>query len=166
MAECSEKRRTKLSTNLLLNYDSLNTFHDNVNNVVSTHVVSSSSSVRREEIDQTSRQIDTQVKILTPVGKLRETIHKWKLAGASDYILSIIDKGYGIPFQQVPKKAFLNNNKSSRENVDFVETEILKLLNKGCVSEVEEIPTVVNPLTVAFNRAGKPHFGFLLETYQ
>jgi hypothetical protein len=42
-------------------------------------VVSSSSSVRREEIDQTSRQIDTQVKILTPVGKLREAIHKWKL---------------------------------------------------------------------------------------
>ena len=113
MAECSEKRRTKLSTNLLLNYNSttlgsnnalssLNTFHGNVNNVVSTHVVSSSSSVRREEIDQTSRQIDTQVKILTPVGKLREAIHKWKLAGASDYILSIIDKGYGIPFQQVP----------------------------------------------------------------
>ena len=135
MAECSEKRRTKLSTNLLLNYNSttlgsnnalssLNTFHDNVNNVVSTHVVSSSSSVRREEIDQTSRQMDTQVKILTPVGKLREAIHKWKLASASDYILSIIDKGYGIPFQQVPKKAFLNNIKSSRENVDFVETEI------------------------------------------
>ena len=110
--------------------------------------------------------MDTQVKILTPVGKLREAIHKWKLAGASDYILSIIDKGYGIPFQQVPKKAFLNNIKSSGENVDFVETEILKLLDKGCVSEVEEIPTVVNPLTVAFNRAGKPRFGFLLETYQ
>ena len=44
--------------------------------------------------------------------------------GASDYILSIVDKGYGIPFKQVPKKAFLNNNKSSREHVDFVETEI------------------------------------------
>jgi hypothetical protein len=39
-------------------------------------MVSSSSSVRREEIDHTSRQIDTQVKILTPVGKLREAIHK------------------------------------------------------------------------------------------
>jgi hypothetical protein len=38
--------------------------------------------------------------------------------------LSIVDKGYGIPFKQVHKKAFLNNNKSSRENVDFVEAEI------------------------------------------
>jgi hypothetical protein len=27
---------------------------------------------------------------------------------------------------------------------------------KGGVSEVEEIPSVVNPLTVAFSRAGKP----------
>jgi hypothetical protein len=46
--------------------------------------------------------------------------------GASDYILSIVDKGYGIPFKQDHKKAFLNNNKSSRENVDFVEAEIKK----------------------------------------
>jgi len=30
------------------------------------------------------------------------------------------------------------------------------LLDKGGVSEVEEIPTVDNPLTVAFSRAGKP----------
>ena len=87
-------------------------------------MISSSSSVRREEIDHTSRQIDAQVKILTSVGKLREAIHKWTLAGGSDYILSIVDKGYGIPFKQVPKKSFLNNNKSSREHVDFVETEI------------------------------------------
>ena len=88
---------------------SLNTFHDNVSIVVitCTHVVSSSSSsVRREEIDHTSRQIDTPVKILTPVGKLREAIHKWKLAGASDYILCIVDKGFDLSFNQVPKKAF------------------------------------------------------------
>ena len=112
---------------------SLNTFNDNVSIAVitCTHLVSSSSSVRREEIDHTSRQIDTQVKILTPVGKLREAIHKWKLAGASDYILCIVDKGFDIPFKQVPKKAFLNNNKSSRENVDFVETEILVTLQLG-----------------------------------
>jgi hypothetical protein len=43
----------------------------------------------------------------------------------------------------------LRNNKSARENVDFVKNEITKLLEKGCISEVVEAPFVVNPLTVA-----------------
>ena len=50
----------------------------------------------------------------------------------------------------------MRNNKSSRDNADFVENEISKLLEKGCISEVNEIPKVVNPLTVAHSRSGKP----------
>jgi hypothetical protein len=106
---------------------SLNTFHDNVNNVVSTHVVSSSSSVRREEIDQTSRQIDTQVKILTPVGKLREAIHKWKLAGASDYILCIVDKGFDISFKQVPKKALTESFTNQKTRLTIVHERLFSI---------------------------------------
>ena len=46
------------------------------------------------------------------------------------------------------------------------------MLEKGCVVEVSEKPFVVNPLTVAYNRHGKPrlvldcrHINHLLCTY-
>ena len=39
--------------------------------------------------------------------------------------------------------------------VEFVDHEIKMLLNSGCVSTLSHKPTVVNPLSVATNRAGK-----------
>ena len=48
------------------------------------------------------------------------------------------------------------NNKSAREKPSLVSSEIETLLQKGCVNEVFDAPHVVNPLTVAFNRGGKP----------
>jgi hypothetical protein len=50
----------------------------------------------------------------------------------------------------------LKNNKSALDNDGFVSAEIKKLLTKSCISEVKHTPSVVNPLTVAFNRAKKP----------
>ena len=38
---------------------------------------------------------------------------------------------------------------------DIVEREISKYLDNASVSEVSDVPTVVNPLAVAFNRSGK-----------
>ena len=49
----------------------------------------------------------------------------------------------------------MNNNRSAENNYDFVTKEISKLLAKGCISEVSDVPHVVNPLTVAENKAGK-----------
>ncbi|KAK3096540.1 hypothetical protein FSP39_001138 [Pinctada imbricata] len=60
-----------------------------------------------------------------------------------------------IPLFTVPEPDVIKNNKSARENVSFVKSEICKLLEKGCVSDVDIVPEVVNPLTVAFNREGK-----------
>jgi hypothetical protein len=41
--------------------------------------------------------------LITPVGKLKGTIDKWKNIGTSNYILQIIERGYGIPFKEIPK---------------------------------------------------------------
>ena len=169
--ECPEKKRNAklsrinlLSSNVfervaldsrILNSDNCHSV--NVNKVVfnSTTVTSSNCSLERDGQFQPSRQ-STQVKIITPVGQLKQAIHKWQEVGASEYILRVIDRGYGIPFKKVPETVFLKNNKSSRENSKFVLDEISKLLEKGCISEVSEAPAVVNPLTVAYSRSGKP----------
>ena len=55
----------------------------------------------------------------------------------------------------MPEQIELKNNKSARDNTQFVKEEVKKLLAKGCVEKVEKRPTVANPLTVATNKSGK-----------
>ena len=94
--------------------------------------------------------------VVTPVGKLESCYKHWESAGAGEYILDVVKRGYKLPFRNIPDRVVLQNNRSARENPVFVDAEILSLLEKGCISEVTEIPHVVNPLTVAYGRAGKP----------
>ena len=61
------------------------------------------------------------------------------------YILRVIENGYKITFKHVPIEADLKHNTYARNNV---------------ISEVKEKPKVINPLTVAYYRSGKPRLVF------
>jgi hypothetical protein len=61
-----------------------------------------------------------------------------------------------LPFKDIPEKVVLRNKRSARENPVFVKSEINSLLTKEIISEVDEVPYVVNPLTVAYGKSGKP----------
>lgn len=109
----------------------------------------------------------------SPVGRLNVSIDQQIKAGAGRYILSILQDGYRIPFKTLPQSVYLKNNKSARENAGFVSTEINRLAEKRCIMRVKERPFVVNPLTVAFNKKGKPmlvldcrHINDLLCTFK
>ncbi|VDI38391.1 Hypothetical predicted protein [Mytilus galloprovincialis] len=89
----------------------------------------------------------------SPVVKLRSSIDYWRnIIGANETVIDIIEHEYKIPFHTEPSEVFLNNNKSFLENSDFVENEILKLIELGCIKEFPCKPKVVNPLTVANNK--------------
>ena len=88
--------------------------------------------------------------------RLKHYKHKWKEAGADCYIMNVIEEGYKIPFKEIPDIQMSKNNKSARDNPKFVEEEIDKLLAKKCISDVQDEPHVTNPLTVAYNKKGKP----------
>ena len=45
---------------------------------------------------------------------------------------------------------------SDKEDMSFVKEEIQILLAKGVISKSDKVPYIVNPLTVAYNRNGKP----------
>ena len=92
---------------------------------------------------------------VSPVGRLRTCYDEWSKIGSNDHVLSVVKEGYKIPFKTEPNSAILKNNRSARDNGDFVSEEIDKLLSLGCVSKVSNVPKVVNPLTVAFNKKGK-----------
>ncbi|XP_060561342.1 uncharacterized protein LOC132721105 [Ruditapes philippinarum] len=95
-------------------------------------------------------------KVVSPVGRLHNCIKHWQEAEPGEYILSVVSERYKLPFKTLLKSVELTNNRSARENAAFVSSEIRTLLTKGCIEEVTEAPFVVNPLTVAYNRHGKP----------
>ncbi|MCG7875782.1 MAG: reverse transcriptase domain-containing protein [Candidatus Thiodiazotropha endolucinida] len=92
----------------------------------------------------------------SPVGRLQKAIDKWKEITDDRYILEVIRQGYSLPLKENPKTIILKNNKSARSNMSFVTQEVNNLVERGVVSEVPEAPKVVNPLTVAYNKIGKP----------
>jgi hypothetical protein len=92
----------------------------------------------------------------SPVGRLKVHLPMWKKATDSRYILDVIEQGYKLPFKTIPENSEIKNNKSARDNPVFVEKEIESLIEKGIVSKVYSKPCIVNPLTVAYNKKGKP----------
>ena len=90
------------------------------------------------------------------VGRLKSAKSAWETAGADEYIMRVVTEGYTLPFRELPPVKCMQNNKSARDSMAFVKEEVCKLLEKGCVKEVTEVPFVTNPLSVAFNRTGKP----------
>ena len=47
------------------------------------------------------------------------------------------------------------NNKPAELNAHFVSVEIFRLMNNGCIVEVQSKPYIVSPLSVAENRSKK-----------
>ena len=68
---------------------------------------------------------------------------------ASQFVQSIVQDGYKIPFRSIPETCFLANNKSARDHPDFVSEAIVKLLKGRYIEEQSEPPYCVNPLSVA-----------------
>ena len=110
--------------------------------------------------DTMSQEVSSQ-EVVTPVGGLKNCISKWEQATNSKYILDVVQNSYKLPLKENPTNVCLRNNKSARENLYFVKSEVQNLVKKGVVSKTEAIPYVVNPLTVAYNKNGKP--GLVLE---
>lgn len=111
--------------------------------------------------------------MVSPVGRLNKEIEKWVEITDDTYILDVIKHGYQLPLKDNPPGIVLRNNRSARNNITFVREEVKNLLERGVVSQVSEVPKVVNPLTVAYNKKGKPrlvldcrHINHFLHTFK
>lgn len=94
--------------------------------------------------------------LTSPVGRLKDCLPVWKEAGASEFVTGVIEEGYKLPFREIPPMAEFKNNGSALKHGSFVSVEIDRLQELGCITEVNDKPVVVNPLTVALNKANKP----------
>ena len=87
-------------------------------------------------------------------GRLKGALNFWRnTLNASDFVLSIIEYGYRLPFADYLPLCFLPNNlfavKHSRA---FVSQAIEELLANKCIQEHDKPPFCVNPLTVAVGK--------------
>ena len=109
-----------------------------------------------EEVDQITRNNELESGYSLGVkGNLKNNLGFWRSIGAPDFILSIIENGYRLPFISFPLAVKLGNNKSARLHADFVDQAVLELVNSGRVRIVNEQPFVVNPLSVSIQPCGK-----------
>ena len=113
--------------------------------------------IQTERSNTTPKVVNTEVVgVVSPMGRLKKCIEKWKQATNNRYILNVVQNGYRLPLKEFPDKVCLKNNKSARDNMSFVRKEVKCLQEKGVVSRSDEAPFVVNPLAVAYNKKGKP----------
>ena len=93
--------------------------------------------------------------MLSVNGSLKRHLKWWQANIKNDYIVDIVNNGYRLPLLEIPVPSCINNNKSARDNADFVDNELLKLLESGVIKKLAKPPTVVNALSVAINVNGK-----------
>ncbi|XP_052061441.1 uncharacterized protein LOC127701553 isoform X1 [Mytilus californianus] len=86
-------------------------------------------------------------------GRLACHVKYWENIGACPFVLDTIKNGYVIPFIDTPFKMYHRNNRSARQNTEFVTKSIEDLVQIGCVIKVPFQPYVVNPLSVATQKS-------------
>ena len=82
-------------------------------------------------------------------GLLKCSIYWRNTLSASQFVQSIVDEGYKIPFQPTPNSCSLTNNKSARDHPPFISETICKLLEGRYIEDQTEAPYCVNPMSVA-----------------
>jgi hypothetical protein len=73
--------------------------------------------------------------ILGVKGSLKRHSNWWHKHETNSFILYVIDRGYKLPFAELPNPRVNKNNASARDNPEFVQKTILELLEKGVIME-------------------------------
>ncbi|CAC5414329.1 unnamed protein product [Mytilus coruscus] len=86
-------------------------------------------------------------------GRLASHVKYWENIGACPFVLDTIKNGYVIPFIDTPFNMYHKNNRSARQNTEFVTKSIEDLVQIGCIIKVPFQPYVVNQLSVATQKS-------------
>ena len=79
--------------------------------------------------------------MLSVKGSLRKHLAWWCENVKNQYIVNMIAEGYKLPLISIPAIEHLRNNKSARDNADFVSEEVQKLTHTGAITEVKQKPS-------------------------
>jgi len=79
----------------------------------------------------------------------------WKtVLNAGDWVMNVLEKGYVLPLKERPEQYEEKNNRSARENMEFVRETVEELERLGIVRFTDEKPHCVSPLSIAEKAEG------------
>jgi hypothetical protein len=89
------------------------------------------------------------------IGTVHENLEYWEQTFEADlYVSLILKNGYKIPVKMSAAQRITRyrekNNQSPRNKMDFVRSEVARLLKDGQIVECKSPPRCMNPLSVAF----------------
>lgn len=79
-------------------------------------------------------------------GRIKSHFKSWENINANPWVLDVVNNGYSIPFDNLPKPCVFLNNRSAIDNSQFVHEAVFDLLSKGLIVPSHSLPQVVNPL--------------------
>jgi len=84
------------------------------------------------------------------VGRIKAHKRFWEGLNPPQWLLDTIGSGVKVPFDDLPPRIVLPNNKSAstKEMVPWVRSTIKEYLEFGFIAEVQEIPYCISPLQV------------------
>ena len=98
------------------------------------------------------RKLSTNVEVPANIHKPQYRDFWCNILKPSNYVLDIIKFGYKLPFASEPPQSFSENNRSAREDTDFVRAEIFRLESLGCIERVSCKPFIILPLSSIYSK--------------
>lgn len=84
-------------------------------------------------------------------GRLQGHEEVYRRLGAEPYIVNLVREGYRLEFDSPPPPSCTPNNKSAKDNIEFVKSELRRLEHIGCIQRVRQQPTLVLPLSLVYS---------------
>ena len=83
------------------------------------------------QVDQITQNYETESghSLSVSKGNLKKNLGFWRSIGAPDFILSVVENGYRLPFISFPLAVKLRNNKAARLHAGFVDQAVLEPVN-------------------------------------
>ncbi len=93
--------------------------------------------------------------MVSKANSLQSKIHEWEEIGAPKTVLSWIKDGVRIPFREKPVSFEYDNKSLSKQQVDFIDSELHNLLSIGAISKSDSKPHCVSPISCVPKKNGK-----------
>ena len=104
------------------------------------------------EADYIGRRLTTDRQVPGNIHKLKYRDFWKDVIKPSKLVWDTITEGYKLPFHTIPPPSYEKNNKSAREDMDFVRLEVKRLEALGCIEKVQNRPRCVLPLSSVFSK--------------
>ena len=70
--------------------------------------------------------------------RLKKNLDVWNEMGASKFVMDVIQRGYYLPFNRIPKVKFMRNHKSCEHHSEFVKQSVMELVRSGAGKPISQ----------------------------